>query len=347
MESRRNRLENHSWKYLSLIGDETINLQRTKVYVFSDSVLCLGKVHQHPESNEAWKKRIEWIINEKSYRDPDWINGELTEFEWYIFPGFTTLQLCDKITDLLSILGEEPETFIGRILLWRCSTTFLVTVKAMNSKAVSILANNCGIGQWSFMEENRPQGIWDHIADKMLLEFSESGRPIFLPTTLLSRGQLRSKEHGKLSIHYCAEQATIETISRTIVSASQLILYVTVANMCEEYESLHKRKERPVVVGQSSSSPKGWIQGNSKIWPVVEVANSYLPGQCGVKIAIWSLNRAHSHFCVWISHVSSRFMMSLNNNETEIPEVQLRSICVKTDLSTWRSEICSRCWSAS
>ena len=36
--------ENHSWKYLSLIGDErVINLQRTKVYVFSDSVLCLGK----------------------------------------------------------------------------------------------------------------------------------------------------------------------------------------------------------------------------------------------------------------------------------------------------------------
>ena len=31
--------ENHSWKYLSLIGDEGIvNLQRTKVYVFSDSV---------------------------------------------------------------------------------------------------------------------------------------------------------------------------------------------------------------------------------------------------------------------------------------------------------------------
>ena len=34
--------EKHSWKYLSLIGDERIiNLQRAKVYVFSDSVLCL------------------------------------------------------------------------------------------------------------------------------------------------------------------------------------------------------------------------------------------------------------------------------------------------------------------
>ena len=48
--------DKNSWKRLSLIDDETIiNLQRTKVYVFSDSVLCFGKVLQHPESNEAWK----------------------------------------------------------------------------------------------------------------------------------------------------------------------------------------------------------------------------------------------------------------------------------------------------
>ena len=48
--------EKHSWKYLSLIGDETIiNLQRAKVYVFSDSVLCLGRIHQHPKpTNLGW-----------------------------------------------------------------------------------------------------------------------------------------------------------------------------------------------------------------------------------------------------------------------------------------------------
>ena len=60
----------NSWKQLSLIGDETvITLQRTKFYVFSDSVLRLGKIHQHPESNEAWKKRIEGITTDQSYRD--------------------------------------------------------------------------------------------------------------------------------------------------------------------------------------------------------------------------------------------------------------------------------------
>ena len=75
-----------SWTRLSLIGDETIiNLQRTKVYVFSDSVLCFGKVLQHLESNEAWKNRVAGVRSEKSYRDYDAINGESTEFEWNIF----------------------------------------------------------------------------------------------------------------------------------------------------------------------------------------------------------------------------------------------------------------------
>ena len=108
--------EKHSWKYLSLIGDERIiNLQRTKVYVFSDSVSCLGKIHQNPDSNEAWKKRIEWITSSQSYRDFDGISGEPTEFEWNIFPGFDTLQLDGKVKDLLSRLGETPEIFTGRI----------------------------------------------------------------------------------------------------------------------------------------------------------------------------------------------------------------------------------------
>ena len=74
--------EKNSWKRLSLIGDETvINLQCAKVYVFSDSVLCLGRVHQHPDSNEAWKNRVAGIYSGRSYRNYDAVNGESTEFE--------------------------------------------------------------------------------------------------------------------------------------------------------------------------------------------------------------------------------------------------------------------------
>ena len=62
------------------------------------------------------KNRIAEVKAEKSYRDYDGIDGEPTVFEWNIFPGFTTLQLCGKINDLLSDLGETPEIFTGRIL---------------------------------------------------------------------------------------------------------------------------------------------------------------------------------------------------------------------------------------
>ena len=63
-----------------------------------------------------------------------------------------------------------------------------------------------------------------------------------------------SKRQGKLSIHHAADQKTIETISRIIVSANQLNHYEAVAEICEEYESLHERMGRPFVMGRSSSS---------------------------------------------------------------------------------------------
>ena len=53
----------------------------------------------------------------------------------------------------------------------------------------------------------------DHIAEQMLLQFAESGHPIFRSTTPLSRGQLKSKGRGKLSIHFPADYPTIETFS--------------------------------------------------------------------------------------------------------------------------------------
>ena len=102
------------------------------------------------------------------------------------------------------------------------------------------------------MEENSPQGIGDHNADKMLLEIAESGCPIFRATTPLSRCNLKSKEHGKLSIHFAADQETIESIFRIIVFANQLSLYGAVANMCEEFESHQDGSGEPdVLMGQS------------------------------------------------------------------------------------------------
>ena len=77
--------ENHSWKHMSLIGDErVINLQRTKVYVFSDYVLCLGKIFENTQSNDAWEQRLGWFKSSPVHRNVDRIDGEPMEFEWNI-----------------------------------------------------------------------------------------------------------------------------------------------------------------------------------------------------------------------------------------------------------------------
>ena len=207
----------------------------------------------------------------QKYRNFDRIDGEPMEFEWNIFPGFSALQLSEEVKRFLYRLDETPENFTGRILVMSlfndssCGTLDNEKERLANAKLVSLYARRFGKGQWSFIgpgsekkwyciSEDSPQGARDNIAERMLLEFAESGCPIFRATTPLSRGQLKSKGHGKLSIHYAADLETIKTIFRIIVSVNQLSLYGAFAEMCEEYESFHERMGRPVVMGQSSSS---------------------------------------------------------------------------------------------
>ena len=110
--TRKTSWENSSWKYLSLVGDEEIiSLLHTKVYVFSDSVLCLGKVNENPESNIAWEDRLTWFKSSPEYRALDRIDREPMEFEWNIFQGFTTLQHSSKVQEFniggVCIHGKE------------------------------------------------------------------------------------------------------------------------------------------------------------------------------------------------------------------------------------------------
>ena len=228
------------------------------------------------------------------------------------------------------------------------------------------------------LPRNSPQGAWVNIAEAMLLEFKESGHPTFPPTTPLSRGQLKSKGRGKLSIHFAADDFTIDTIFRIIISVNQLSVYGAVAALCEEFESHQDGSGEPeILMGQSivfgeikaevplqnedsmndkilskqyiqqveslspehklsrfskevgfmrvvevgqyfvtkdtgnikqfrsslsrihstlplddpASEAKGWIQGNMRIGPVLEVTTSFRHFKYGIEIRIWSVGQ--------------------------------------------------------
>ena len=252
---------------------------------------------------------------------------------------------------------------------------------------------------------NSPQGAWDHIADEMLLEFAESGQPIFRATTPVSRGNLKSKGHGKLSIHFTADYPTIETVFRIIISANQLSIYGAVANICEEFEAHQDGSGEPeVLMGQSivlgeikaetplqnenysnhqilwqqymerieslsqeskvsrfckeagfmrvvevgqyfmtkdtgdfrqlrsvacreytlprddpASQPKGWILGDMRIGPVLEVTTSFQHFKYGIEIRIWSVGQDNSQSWVRISYGTIKYVVDSIQDNTEIP----------------------------
>ena len=91
-----------SWKQLSLVSDdEVISLSHAKVCVFSDSVFCLGKTNENPQSNMAWEDLLTWFKSSPQYRALDTIDGEPMELAWNIFPRIhhiAALQQSPRVT---------------------------------------------------------------------------------------------------------------------------------------------------------------------------------------------------------------------------------------------------------
>ena len=283
-----------------------------------------------------------------------------------------------------------------------------------NAGVVKVFARKFGIGQCSiigpgsekkwYSAENSPQGAWDNIAEEMLLELAESGHPTFRATTPLSRGILKSKGHGKLSTHFAADELTIETIFRIILSVNKLSIYGAVAAICEEFENHQDGSGEPeILMGQSivlgeikaevplqnenplnhqilwqqyierieslspeskvsrfcmeagfmrivevgqyfmtkdigdlrhfrsvacreytlprddpASQPKGWIQGNMRIGPVLEVTTSSQNFKYGIEARIWSVHQHNSQSWVRISNGTIKYVIDSNHNNTEI-----------------------------
>ena len=234
-------------------------------------VLCFGKIHQHPDSHEAWKKRIEGVMSEKSYRDFDGINGEPTEFDWNFFTGFTTLQLCGKVTDLLSrseekhqkLSKEEFSFFMSMFNDISCDGKGNEEQCVANVKVVSIFAKKFGIGQWSFIglrfaEEVVFYGRGHSTSNlgsyrgKDVVATCQQHMSNFPCNDSIVQVLAQKQRTRKTVDSLLCRSENNETMFRILVYANQLSLYGADSNMCEEQESHHDRSGRPdKVMGQS------------------------------------------------------------------------------------------------
>ena len=103
------------WMRNPLLNDRAVKLSTAKVFVFSDSVLCLDKINECPRSINSWKDKTEWLTQCSEYRELDRIDGEPVVFEWKNFPGHTTLQLLWEIQRTMEekkFLPEQSDDWI-------------------------------------------------------------------------------------------------------------------------------------------------------------------------------------------------------------------------------------------
>ena len=108
--------EDSSWKHLSFVGDEEIiSLSHAKVYVFSDSVLCLGKMNQNAQSKLSGK--TSWRGSRVHHNTELWT--QLMVSQWNssgIFPRIHHIAALQQSPRVLVKMSEEPEEFTGRII---------------------------------------------------------------------------------------------------------------------------------------------------------------------------------------------------------------------------------------
>ena len=225
----------------------------------------------NPQSNYTWKDRLMCFRSSSEYRALDTIDGKSMEFEWNIFPGFLTLQVCHMVREFLSSMSTGSQDFTGRIIFMSMLNDISWGSKEddpeceLSAQLVSMYAKKFAPGKWSFIgpgsekkwyssHEYKPQGEWDRVAEQIMMKFSESGHSVCRATCPLSRGTLKSKDDGKLSIHFCADEVTIETVFRTIFSVNQLSIYGAVSSLREEGKTCHVRTGRSVLAGQSAST---------------------------------------------------------------------------------------------
>ena len=93
---------------------------------------------------------------------------------------------------------------------------------------------------------------------------------------------------------------------------------------------------------ENLSEPRGWIRGNTKIGPVLELTTCCLQGKYGVAIRIKSVNKDNSHSWVRISHDLNKLVTNLNNQgqddkEQETSEMQFEEYALRLNAGDFAS----------
>ena len=180
--------------------------------------------------------------------------------------------------------------------------------------------------------------------------------PLFVPTSSLMKTPAPSTDDPPQEDLLQKYQERVERLSQqsrvikictdagflTTVDVGQYFMTKDTEEFSQFTESVACR-EYTLPIDEQISDPKGWIQGNTKIGPVLEVTTCCLQGKYGVEIRIESMNKDNSHSWVRISHGLNKLVTDLSdnkeddNNEQETSDTQFEDLALKTNVLAFAS----------
>ena len=99
-----------------LSHDQVIQWTKAKIRVYSDSVLCLGKMNESKDVIVRWEGQVEECIMSLSCKELMGIDRETVEIEWNVLSGFSSLQILQKSQDDLRERNIELVEFTDLVI---------------------------------------------------------------------------------------------------------------------------------------------------------------------------------------------------------------------------------------
>ena len=205
------RDDSADWQSCSVCNCKNLRLLFLSATSGRLSILNQSK-HGKVGFNGSWKQFFFFT------KKMDRIDGEPLDFEWKNVPGFTTLGILDEIQKTMTTeLKCELEHFNGRIIFMSMYNDIDWGKRGnkenciANAHRVTEYARRFTREHWSFLglgsekkwygtHVSKSDGQWDKTAEDMMLNFAESGHPVFCATSALEKRKIE-KQRERNEIH--------------------------------------------------------------------------------------------------------------------------------------------------
>ena len=212
---------------------------------------------------ESWKKQIQWVSDNNHFSELNELmdnlwnsSGKYSQESQRWASSSTSKTRSSSCQYVTTLHGERKE-------IQKDVNTIHRQLRNMLANSLAVIGLSWCLDQKRNGPEPTPtnqtdirtklQGTWWWISQIPVTRYFGHPAPL--------RGELRSKKHGKKSMHFDGSDENIELLLRTVISANQLSVYGAITYLCNE---LSEDLGASVKLAEPDSNGETWCKNTSE-----------------------------------------------------------------------------------